>query len=77
MSGLLALAEGDRETAVRLLERAGLQDPRIFYWLALAYRDLGRDDEARKNCRKAADFNASEIEFAFVRAKARRLLEEI
>jgi tetratricopeptide (TPR) repeat protein len=77
MSGLIALAEGDRETAVRLLERAGLQDPRIFYWLALAYRDLGRDNEARKNCRKAADFNAPEIEFAFVRAKARRLLEEI
>ena len=77
MSGLIALAEGDQDLAVQQLGRADRQDPRITYWLALAYRDLGRDNEARQNCRKAANFNAPEIEFAFVRAKARRLLEEI
>jgi len=77
MSGLIALAEGDREKAVLQLERASQRDPRISYSLALAYRDLGRDDEARRSCRHAADFNEPAIEFAFVRAKARRLLGEI
>ena len=75
--GLIALAEGNMEIAVRRLELSDLQDPRVTYWLALAYRDLGREEEARKNCRRAAEFNAPRIEFAFVRAKARRLLEEI
>lgn len=77
MRGRLALAGGDHQAAVQLLERADREDPRILYLLAQAYHELGREQEALKNCRRAADFNAPEIEFAFVRAKARRLLEEI
>jgi Flp pilus assembly protein TadD len=64
---VLPLAELDKsstarcESAVRVLEKAGHQDPSVLYMLAMAYKRLGRWNEARKALAKISKPDANVI----------------
>ncbi|HEY7723844.1 MAG TPA: tetratricopeptide repeat protein [Anaeromyxobacteraceae bacterium] len=75
LAGLLALHQKSWAEAVAQLEQAGQQDPEVLFHLALAH--LGRGDAARARQLLAgvADFNELNLNWAFVRARARKLLE--
>ena len=77
LQGLQALAAGDAAAAVRQLEQANQQDPRVLYELALAYRLAGATESARASARTAAEWNQLGINYAYVRKPARRLLAEL
>jgi tetratricopeptide (TPR) repeat protein len=77
LQGLLALARKDYGRAAQELALANQQDPRVLYNLALAEHGRGARDAARKACQEAADHNGLNFNYAFVRAKARKLLTEL
>jgi len=68
LAGRIALAEKDYKTSISELEQANQQNPRVFYWLALAYRAYGDDANAQQYLRKAAEFNSlPNLNYAFIR----------
>lgn len=74
LAGRIALAEGDAAGAVRELQKANAQDPRVMYLLAQALRQQGDTAKAKVLSEKAANFNGLAANYAYVRAKARELL---
>jgi tetratricopeptide (TPR) repeat protein len=75
LAARIALDAGDYKLAISELEQSNLQNPYNVYRMALAYKGLGKTDEARKWCRKAAKFNAlNSLNMAFVRNKAERMM---
>jgi len=76
LMGLIALAEEDYAKAAAELQQANLQDPRVQYQLALAHRGAGEEETAREACRKAAEHNGLNFNYAYVREKARTMLDE-
>ena len=74
--GLVALAEKDHTKAVTELQQANLQNPRVQYQLALAHQAAGEKEAAEEACRKAAEHNGLNFNYAYVREKAKRMLEE-
>jgi tetratricopeptide (TPR) repeat protein len=81
--GEIAVREGDYETARDELARAGSMDSRVLYYTAVAYRGLGDLERARSFAKKAAHYNGlsaegmANINYAFIRNRARKLLEEL
>jgi len=77
LKGLVALLKGDLDNATMLLPRANNDNPRIVYFGALARQRAGDDEGAGELLRRVADFNEIDLEYAFVRSPARRMLEEL
>jgi tetratricopeptide (TPR) repeat protein len=77
LAGRLALARGDAATALAELDHANRQDPRVLYAQALAARAAGDLPRARDLAAQAAGFNGLGLPYAYVRAKARALVEEL
>jgi len=75
LAGLIALAEKDFETALAELKQANQQNPRVLYWLAVAYLGKGDAAGAKKSCQLAAEFNGLNFNYAYVRTKARKMLD--
>ncbi len=72
LTGRIALAEKDYDTAITELEQANDQDPRNLYRLSQAYQAKGDGSKARDYCKKAAGFNSlHQLNYAFIRARAR------
>ncbi|HEQ98457.1 MAG TPA: tetratricopeptide repeat protein [candidate division Zixibacteria bacterium] len=75
LAGRIALEVGDYKLAIAEFEKSNLQNPYNIYRMALAYKGLGQIDEAKKWCRKAAEFNAlNSMNMAFVRNKAEKMM---
>jgi Flp pilus assembly protein TadD len=77
LAGLVALAERDFAEAVAELKQANQQNPRVLHSLALAYLGNGEIELAKKACQQAADFNSLNFNYAYVRSKARKMLEKL
>lgn len=78
LEGMIALQAGEYQRAVGLLKESNLQNPYNLYRLALAYRGAGSQDKARECCSRAARFNVLPApNYAFVRMKAEKLLQEL
>ena len=75
IAGLVAAASGDRVTAVRELQQANQQDPRVLFALGEAYAAAGDAAAARNAFTRAADFDGLGFNYAFVRAKAQAKLK--
>jgi tetratricopeptide (TPR) repeat protein len=75
IAGLVAAAKADHATAVRELEQANQQDPRVLYALGEAYAAAGNADSASKTFERAANFNGLGFTYAFVRTKAQAKLK--
>jgi tetratricopeptide (TPR) repeat protein len=73
LTGRIALAQKDYDTAITELEQANDQDPRNLYRLSLAYQVKGDNSKAHDYCKKAAEFNSlPQLNYAFIRAKAQK-----
>lgn len=76
LAGRIALGEKDYASAIAELQQANLHDPRILYWLGLAYEGKGDKAKARELLTKVAGFNSlPSIYYAFVRTKAQKMLQ--
>ena len=75
LSGLTALHQKEYGKAVDELTQANQQDPAVLYHLALACKEGGRGEDAKKYATRAAKFNALPLmNYAYVRMQAERLL---
>jgi tetratricopeptide (TPR) repeat protein len=74
LAGMIALAEKQYAPAVEELKQANQQDPRILYLTALALQGAGDAQGAAKFAAKAAKFNGLNLNYGYVRAKARQML---
>ena len=72
---MLALHQGDPQTALTELEQANAQNPIVLYLMAKAAFDLGDVERAQSLARSAAHFNQLTPNFAFIKSKADRLVE--
>ena len=77
LDGMIALAEGDTETALGHFEQANQQDPQIWLLKARTYAAMGDDESARRACEEVINFNQLNFNLAFVRNTARELLETL
>jgi tetratricopeptide (TPR) repeat protein len=77
LRGRIAWARHDASTARHELELANPRDPRALYLLAQVCADQGDRSAAERYARLAAEFNAFSFNYAFVRADARKLLQEL
>ena len=73
LAGMIALAEKQYAPAVEELKLANQQDPRILYLMALALQGAGDAQGAAKFAAKAAKFNGLNLNYGYVRTKARQL----
>jgi tetratricopeptide (TPR) repeat protein len=74
-NGLIAIKEEKYSNAISELEKASMQNPQTFYYLAVAYSKDGNVAEAKKYADKCANFNALiNLNQAFVRNKAEVML---
>jgi tetratricopeptide (TPR) repeat protein len=73
LTGRIALAEKDYDTAITELEQANEQDPRNLYRLSQAYLAKGDNSRSQDYRKKAAEFNSlPQLNYAFIRAKAQK-----
>ncbi len=71
--GRIALLQKDHATALAELRQASEQNPYNLYRLGLASRALGREEDARRWFRAAADFNGLPLlNYAFIRPAAHK-----
>ena len=73
LAGILALAENNGAVAVAELQKANPLDPQVLYQLALATRAAGDAAAAKAIAVRAADFNALNFNYGYVRSKAKQL----
>lgn len=73
LAGLVALAENNGAVAVAELKKANGVDPQVAYELALATKAAGDAAGAKAIAVRAADFNALNFNYGYVRAQAREL----
>ena len=75
LNGLIALEEDNYQMAISEFEKANLQNPQTYYYLAVAYAEAGDMAQAEINADKSANFNALvNLNQAFVRNKAEEIL---
>jgi tetratricopeptide (TPR) repeat protein len=77
VAGLVALADKDHARALAELAQANPLDPQTPYALALVHRARGDGKAARDSCTKAAQDNSLNLNYAYVRSKARKLLASL
>lgn len=81
--GEIAVREGRHAEALEELGQAGILDSRVLYYTALAYQGLGDAEKAREYAERAANYNGlsadgmANINYAFIRLRARKLLQEL
>jgi tetratricopeptide (TPR) repeat protein len=73
LAGRVALVEKDYAGAVKELEQANQQDPRVLYLLATGLQGKGEVPKANSVAARAANFNGLSPTYGFVRAKAKTL----
>ena len=76
LTGRIALEEGDFDLALAELAQADQQNPIVLCLTAEAWKGSGDEGKSRELVTLAANFNALDFNYAFVRAKARASLEE-
>jgi tetratricopeptide (TPR) repeat protein len=74
LDGLIALLRGDAATAVKELQQANRNDPRVLLHLARALAEAGETAKAIEACRAAIVFNRPDLANAFAYRPARELL---
>jgi tetratricopeptide (TPR) repeat protein len=78
LDGLIAMESGEYQKAVDCLLQSNLQNPYNLYRLARAYQALGDAPNAKEYSRRAALFNVLPLpNYAFVRTKARKMMETL
>jgi len=77
LDGVLALVRGDAEMALAELEQANSQDPVVIYWTAKAAFETGDVEKAKLLAHSAAFFNQLTPNFAYIRDRAKELLETV
>jgi tetratricopeptide (TPR) repeat protein len=77
LDGMIALAEGDLETAIGHFEQANQQDPQLWLLKARTYAAMGDAEGARSACEHVINFNQLSFNLAFVRNTAREMLETL
>jgi tetratricopeptide (TPR) repeat protein len=77
LDGMIALAEGDLETALGHFEQANQQNPQIWLLKARTYAAMGDPEGARSACEHVIGFNQLNFNLAYVRNPARELLESL
>lgn len=77
LDGMVALAEGDNDTALVQLAQANQQNPEVLMLTARARAAAGDVAAARQACQRVIDFNQLGFNLAYVRNNARRLLAEL
>jgi tetratricopeptide (TPR) repeat protein len=77
LDGMIALAEGDLETAVGHFEQANQQNPQVWMLKARAYAAMGDREGARSACEHVINFNQLSLNLAYVRRPARELQESL
>ena len=71
VAAMIALEEGDYETALAEIEQTSQLNPYNVYRKAMVYEAEGDTEKAAALYRKAAEFNAlNNLNYAFIRAKA-------
>jgi len=74
LAGRIAFAESRPRIAAAELAQANQIDPRVLYLRALALRDAGEVVKARDAARKVAELNILNLNYGYVRGKAKALL---
>ena len=77
LAGRIATAEGDYPRAIEELSAANQQNPLILYYLAVAYKKSGDAAKAKEMADKAAGFNQENLNYAYVRGKAKEMLKSL
>ncbi|MCW8984005.1 MAG: tetratricopeptide repeat protein [Thermoanaerobaculales bacterium] len=77
LDGMIALAEGEMDTALGHFEQANQQDPQIWLLKARTYAAMGDAESARQACEQVVNFNQLNFNLALVRNTARELLETL
>ena len=75
--GMIAIADKKFGVATAELTKANQRDPRVLYYLAVAYEGAGNIKKARVTATKAADFNGLAANLGYVRAKAKAMLARL
>jgi len=74
LTGRLALAQKQYDTAISELEQSNQQDPRNLYRLGQAYQAKSNSAKAQEYFEKAAEFNSlPALNYAFIRQKAQKV----
>jgi tetratricopeptide (TPR) repeat protein len=73
VAGLIAMAEKRHADAVKELQLANQQDPRVLYSLAVALQGAGAAKQAAVVANKAAKFNGLSFNYGYVRSKATKI----
>jgi tetratricopeptide (TPR) repeat protein len=77
LSGRIATAEGDYPRAIEELGAANQQNPMVVYLSAVAYKKSGDAAKAKEMADKAANFNGLNLNYAYVRGKAKQMLQSL
>lgn len=77
LAGRIALETKDYAGALTELQQASQQDPRVSYLTALAAQGRGDAAKAKEACARAADLNELNVNYAYVRGKAKALLTKL
>jgi len=78
LAGLIALEDENYDMAIAEFRQTSQQIPYNLYYLARAYLGKGDTEKAREWMQKAAEYNIlSNLQYAFIRQKAKMLLEEL
>lgn len=77
LAGTIALAQKDYDKAITELQQGNQQNPYNLYRQCQAYQGKSDHAKAVEFCTKAADFNSlPQLNYAFIRAKARKMATE-
>lgn len=77
LAARVALAAGEPRKALFELAHANQQDPEVLLLNARAFAAAGDPEAARAACRQVVGFNQLNLNLAFARPTARRMLEEL
>jgi tetratricopeptide (TPR) repeat protein len=76
VKGRIALLRKDHASAAAEFALASQQNPYNLYRLGIAYREMGKQEDAERYFKAAAQFNGlPQLNYALVRSKARAALE--
>ena len=76
LNALIAISNGDFETAVGELAQANQQNPRVLLLKGKTLKELGDADAARAALTSVVDFNQLNVNLAYERPRAQAMLEE-
>jgi tetratricopeptide (TPR) repeat protein len=78
LAGMIALEEGDYDTALEEFALGSQQNPYNLYRISLAHRGKADAESAKEFCKRAAGFNGlNNMNYAFIRTEAQGLLDSM